>query len=286
MIVRHSRLCNVKERYTCSSVTNQSRFVRALTTLFVPEPAVCCDLILLRDRSLRPVKVRIAVTLCETGIEWCRRIIGCILVDTRVEWLSADRLSTLYSSCSSSGWWLHCTCNVFDVSDGFESMPQPLHTGSDAVCVVHRGSLAERSIELRMPLPWKPLSDARSYHPTRHQRLNCSTRIMLAILVPFFRKTSRHARLTQSDAESIDNETLLPSAPATLLTPRTSTPGRHKEYQVALKTLVICSVVYLSTGFWIAHSVRKAEFVTDADGFCIRHISQYCKLSHDEARSH
>lgn len=45
---------------------------------------------------------------------------------------------------------------------------------------------------------------------------------------------------------------------------------------MALKTLMVCSVVYLIVGLWVVYSVRKAEFVFDADDFCINHVSQYC----------
>lgn len=93
-----------------------------------------------------------------------------------------------------------------------------------------------------------------------------------------FRRTPKHTPIPQSDTESLDNETLLPSSSRSSLTLKPFS-GPKSEYQVALKTLIICSVVYLSAGVWIADSVRKAEFVIDADEFCINHVSQYCQLS-------
>ena len=104
----------------------------------------------------------------------------------------------------------------------------------------------------------------------------CNIHTMLTMFASLFRKVPKHARLPQSDTESLDNETLLPASSSTSLTLKPS-PRPNFEYQVALKTLIVCSVVYLSAGFWIAHSVRKAKFVTDADEFCIHHVSQYCR---------
>ncbi|KZM24528.1 uncharacterized protein EKO05_0008690 [Ascochyta rabiei] len=104
------------------------------------------------------------------------------------------------------------------------------------------------------------------------------------MLARLFRSAPKHARarLSRSEAESLDNETLLSSpSSAPSLSSKQSSPGPGLEYQVALKTLVICSVVYLSAGFWIALSVRKTHMVTDADAFCMSHISQYSPVVKD-----
>jgi hypothetical protein len=100
---------------------------------------------------------------------------------------------------------------------------------------------------------------------------------MLASLSRFFRRTPKHSRLPQIDTESLDSDTLLHGSTTSLTLKKFPFP--NVEYQVAFKTLVICSVVYLSIGFWIAHSVHEADFVTDADKFCINHVNQYCQLS-------
>ncbi|KAJ4985943.1 tat pathway signal sequence [Stagonosporopsis vannaccii] len=97
---------------------------------------------------------------------------------------------------------------------------------------------------------------------------------MLAIFTRLFRRMPKHTHLPQSDTEDSDNETLLPASSSVSHASKPC-PQAIFEYQVALKTLIVCSVVYLSVGFWIAYGVRKAEFVTDADDFCINHVSQY-----------
>lgn len=102
---------------------------------------------------------------------------------------------------------------------------------------------------------------------------------MLPIFVRLFRRAPKHSRLPQNDAESLDDETLLPSSSTTSSSRKATSPHVKSEFQVALKTFLVCSVVYLSTGIWIAHSVRKAEFVTNADQFCINFVSQYCNAS-------
>lgn len=83
-------------------------------------------------------------------------------------------------------------------------------------------------------------------------------------------------RLSHSQTEDLDNETLLPASSTASLTLETAREKSKTEYWVALRTLLVCSIVYLSAGLWIAHSVRKVEFVTNADEFCIGHVSQYC----------
>lgn len=109
---------------------------------------------------------------------------------------------------------------------------------------------------------------------------------MLDFFTHLFRRTSKHARLPQSDTESLDNETLLPSSSSSSRSPLTLKPSSRPrfEYQVALKTLIVCSVVYLCAGFWVAYGVRKAEFVEDADEFCMNYVSQYCKFSSCKCR--
>ena len=108
---------------------------------------------------------------------------------------------------------------------------------------------------------------------------SCKARTILIMFARLFRRTIKRNRLSQSDNESLDDETLLPSSSTTSLMLKPILPPLNFEYQVVLKTLMVCSVVYLSVGVWIAHTVRRAEFVTDADEFCIHHVSQYCKTS-------
>lgn len=112
-----------------------------------------------------------------------------------------------------------------------------------------------------------------------HLDWTCKNRSRLAMFARLFRKAPKHSRLPQSDTENLDNETLLPSSLSTSLSPLKAIPLHSRaEYRVALKSFILCTVVYLSVGVWIAFSVRRAVFVTDADEFCIGHVSQYCKV--------
>jgi hypothetical protein len=97
---------------------------------------------------------------------------------------------------------------------------------------------------------------------------------MLAVLTRIFRRAPNHSPIFQSDTETLDSDTLLPSSTTSLKLESSLT---NVEYRVAYRTLAICSVLYLGTGFWIVHSVRETEFVTNPDEFCIYHVNQYCK---------
>lgn len=50
-----------------------------------------------------------------------------------------------------------------------------------------------------------------------------------------------------------------------------------RDVQIAVRTLVLCTVVYLGAAIWIIFSVRNTSFVADADNFCLNHISRYCE---------
>ncbi|KAF3049921.1 hypothetical protein E8E11_008955 [Didymella keratinophila] len=104
---------------------------------------------------------------------------------------------------------------------------------------------------------------------------------MLAALARVFRRAPKHNHLAQSDTERLDSDTLLPSS-TTSLTLKSS-PTTNAEHRTAYKTLAICSVVYLGIGFWIVHSVRDTEFVTNPDEFCINHVNQYSPVVRDVA---
>lgn len=99
---------------------------------------------------------------------------------------------------------------------------------------------------------------------------------MFTALVHLFRRKPRQAQQLHSEDESLDSETLLS---VSMPTPATSKQlrGPSFELQVALKTLITCSIVYLSVGLWIVHSIRKTQHVSDADEFCMHHVSQYCR---------
>jgi hypothetical protein len=92
------------------------------------------------------------------------------------------------------------------------------------------------------------------------------------------RPKHKHTRLPQRDSESLDSDNLLPSDLSTTSLPlKTSTLERSaRDIRVAVKTLVICSTVYLGVALWLGLSVRNAAVVSEADDFCMHHVSRYC----------
>jgi hypothetical protein len=91
------------------------------------------------------------------------------------------------------------------------------------------------------------------------------------------RPKHKHAPLPQADSESLDSETLLPSSPSTatlLHRTKDADPSNH-DVKIAVRTLILCTVVYLGAGLWLASSYRHATVVADADAFCMNHISRY-----------
>lgn len=126
---------------------------------------------------------------------------------------------------------------------------------------------------------WKQLFDfrlRRSLVVSSSPSPQSAVDIMLVFLARIFRRTPKHRQLSQSDTESLDSDTLLPSS--TTCSPLKSLPI-NIEYRLACGTLAICSVVYLSIGFWVAHSVCKMGVVTNPDEFCMNHVNQYCKCA-------
>ncbi|KAF2033484.1 hypothetical protein EK21DRAFT_58412 [Setomelanomma holmii] len=95
------------------------------------------------------------------------------------------------------------------------------------------------------------------------------------------RPTHKHARLRQRESESLDSETLLPSAPSTSSLPLKSNAidQSNREIRTAVKTLAVCTIVYFSAGLWLAFSLRHAAFVADPDDFCMHHVSRYCETA-------
>jgi len=80
-----------------------------------------------------------------------------------------------------------------------------------------------------------------------------------------------------------DSETLLPSSPsasAAVPTARPRQSRRSRDHQIAIRTLLICTAVYVTASVGIALSIQNIQnetFVENADSFCLGHISQYCK---------
>ena len=96
-----------------------------------------------------------------------------------------------------------------------------------------------------------------------------------------FRNRSKHTHIPQHDPESFDSETLLPSSSSsTSLTIKPAALDRSsRDLKVAVQTLVLCTLVYLSAALWIAWSVQRTTFVSNADKFCLHHVSLYCRFS-------
>jgi hypothetical protein len=92
-----------------------------------------------------------------------------------------------------------------------------------------------------------------------------------------FRTRPKHSRLPQRDSESDDSETLLPPSSSPLPRKTSALDRSSRDLRVAVKTLVLCTIVYLGAGLWIAYSFQNATLVADADGFCMHHVSRYCK---------
>lgn len=99
------------------------------------------------------------------------------------------------------------------------------------------------------------------------------------MFVGLFRARPKHTRLPQQDMESFDNEGLLPpSSSSTSLTLKPTPIDRStRDVQVAVKTLAVCTVMYLSAALWIAFSIQETAFVANADQLCLRHVSLYCE---------
>ncbi|KAH6358700.1 hypothetical protein HBI37_002120 [Parastagonospora nodorum] len=86
-----------------------------------------------------------------------------------------------------------------------------------------------------------------------------------------------HTHVPQRDSESLDSDTLLPSDPltASLSLTANAVDRSSRDIRVAVKTLLLSTVVYLGVGLWLAYGARNAAFVTNVDDFCMRHISRY-----------
>lgn len=89
----------------------------------------------------------------------------------------------------------------------------------------------------------------------------------------------KHACLAKCDSESLDSDTLLPSQPSTESLPFKARvlEQSSRDIKIAVRTLILSSIVYLGVGLWLASSVRNTTVVADADDFCLHHVSRYCE---------
>ncbi|CAN9366594.1 unnamed protein product [Alternaria alternata] len=97
------------------------------------------------------------------------------------------------------------------------------------------------------------------------------------------RNRPRHERLLQRDSESHDDDTLLPgSSSSTSLTLKSQANERlSRDVQVAVRTLIACTIVYVGAAMWIAFTVNGSNLITGPDDFCIHHVSRYSPVVRD-----
>ena len=108
-----------------------------------------------------------------------------------------------------------------------------------------------------------------------HNAREVSTLTMLTTVKNLFHRQPTYSH--PGDDDSLDHETLL-SEPSSPPIPPKPSHKPHSPLSVALTTLLLCSVLYISAGFWVVRSSFKAKTVTDADEWCMHLISSYCKL--------
>ncbi|KAL6708353.1 hypothetical protein ACN47E_003277 [Coniothyrium glycines] len=101
-------------------------------------------------------------------------------------------------------------------------------------------------------------------------------------MLRFFRPRPKQAQLLEREGDLSDNEALLPlSSPSSNIAKSILLDRPSRDIQIAIRTLVLCTIVYFGAAIWITYSVRKSVFVTNADDFCIHHVSQYSPVVRD-----
>jgi hypothetical protein len=92
------------------------------------------------------------------------------------------------------------------------------------------------------------------------------------------RTKPKHSRVPQQEAESPDSDSLLPCSPLveSCRLKSSAIDRSSHDVRIAVKTLVLSTIVYLGAGLWLASSIRNATIVADVDDLCLRHVSQYC----------
>lgn len=86
-------------------------------------------------------------------------------------------------------------------------------------------------------------------------------------------RRQKFARVLTKDE---DSENLLSSSSSSIQF-KTDEPKSESNVRVAVKTTILCTIVYFTVGLWMAFSVRNERFVSNVDEFCINHISLYCE---------
>lgn len=101
------------------------------------------------------------------------------------------------------------------------------------------------------------------------------------MLARLFRK--EHSPEDRRDDE--DTETLLPdssNSPANISTVRKSKVRENRDREIAIRTLLLCTVVYAAAGMCMALGMGSNTLVEAADRYCLDYISHYCKSSRGE----
>jgi hypothetical protein len=96
-------------------------------------------------------------------------------------------------------------------------------------------------------------------------------------MLDIFRTRPKHTHLPQRDAES-DSDTLLPASASSTSQGLKPNAYRHtsRDVRIAVRTLILCTIVYVGGAIWIALSVNQTNSVADLDDVCIHHVSKYC----------
>lgn len=112
-------------------------------------------------------------------------------------------------------------------------------------------------------------------------------------------KHPKHSPLTTSDLEATDNSEangdpndnefsdtsiLLPASQPSSFIPLKATQyltQSHHDIRVAVKTLLLSTLIYASIGIWLIwsmHGMHRDGAVTDIDGICMERVARYCKF--------
>ncbi|KAL6173035.1 hypothetical protein ACJQWK_02168 [Exserohilum turcicum] len=98
-----------------------------------------------------------------------------------------------------------------------------------------------------------------------------------------FSSRLNHNRLPRRDSENQDSEALLPGSSSSASLPlKPGPPDRSsRDVRIAVRTLVLCTIVYVGATLWITSKVNKATLIANPDDFCIHHVSQYSPVVRD-----
>lgn len=94
----------------------------------------------------------------------------------------------------------------------------------------------------------------------------------------FFSRRHKHTQVPQRDSESLDSDTLLLSSSSSTADAKSVLHDRSsRDLEVAVRTFVLTTVIYLGLAVWVVFSVRQTSFVSNPDDFCLHHIARYCE---------